>query len=127
MQGQSSSDTENSPYTEMFGFLPDTSIKTHFLIWNCHAHMSRIVEKRPEVLGIGLDERSAIVVHGDEFEVIGSSYTVIYDYNKVLLPDCKFYMLAPGDRYSLRERRAVGKTKLYLKQLADKKWSEIGK
>ncbi len=48
-------------------------------------------------MGTGLDERSALVVHGNEFEVIGSSYVAIYDYNKVLLLDGKFYQIAPGD------------------------------
>lgn len=125
IQGMWSSDTEDSPYKEMFGFLPDTSIKTHFLKWNCHSYMSRIVEKKPEVLGLGIDEGAAIDVRGDEFEVIGTSYVAIYDYNKVLLPDCKYYLIGPGDRFSLTKREVVGKTKTYLKQVVDKTWAEI--
>ena len=70
---------------------------THFLKWNTQFAMARVVEEHPHVMGTGLDERSALVVHGNEFEVIGSSYVAIYDYNKVLLLDGKFYQIAPGD------------------------------
>ena len=125
IQGQWSSDKEDSPYSEMFGFLPDTSIKTHFLKWNCHSYMSRIVEKKREVLGLGLDERAAIVVKGDEFEVIGTSYVAVYDYHKVLLPDCKYYLIGPGDRFSLSERRVIGEPNTYIKNVVDRDWSTL--
>ena len=32
-----------------------------------------VINERPKLLGIGLDELTAIVVHGDEFEVVGPS------------------------------------------------------
>lgn len=126
IQGALAADTEVDPFLPMFGFLPNTAIQTHFLVWNHQFRMPAVIEENPEVLGIGLDERSAIVVHGDEFEVIGTSYVAIYDYNKVLLPDGKFYLIAPGDRFSLSERRVVGESKTYLKQLVEMKWSELG-
>jgi cyanophycinase len=125
IQGDWSSDTEEKPFTEMFGFLPDVCIKTHFLKWNCQSDMARIVEKRHEVLGLGLDERAAIAVSGDEFEVFGTSYVAVYDYNKVLLPDGKYYLIGPGDRYSLTERKVVGEPKTYIKKVVERKWSEI--
>ena len=31
------------------------------------------------MLGIAIDENTAIVVEGDEFEVIGTSYVIIHD------------------------------------------------
>lgn len=125
IQGSWSADTETNPFIETMGFLPDTAIMTHFLVWNTQFYMPKVVEKHPECLGVGLDERAAIVVHGDEFEVIGSSYVAIYDYNKVLLPDGKFYLIAPGDRFDLSTREVIGEPKTYLKQLVNRKWSEI--
>ena len=69
--------------------------------------MIQLHESKPELLGIGLDEIPAIVVQGDGFEVIGASYVVIYDHQKMIGEAGKFYFLAPGDRYDLAKREAV--------------------
>ncbi|UCC40782.1 MAG: hypothetical protein JSV96_04880 [Candidatus Aminicenantes bacterium] len=71
------------------------------------AHLIEIIEKYPELLGIGLNENTAIVVHGDQFEVIGQSYVAIYDNSRQIPPEGKFYFLAPGDRYNLKTRQAT--------------------
>ena len=34
--------------------------------------MLSVVEKHPELLGLGIDEQTAIVVHGDRLKVIGN-------------------------------------------------------
>lgn len=68
--------------------------------------MIEVIEKYPELLGIGIDEDTAIVVRGDEFEVIGQSYVVIYDNKRIIPPSGKFYFLAPGDRYNMKTREA---------------------
>ncbi|MBT7332684.1 type 1 glutamine amidotransferase-like domain-containing protein [Candidatus Woesearchaeota archaeon] len=125
IQGAWSADSEVASFIETMGFLPNTAIMTHFLVWNTQFFMPKIIEEHPECLGIGLDEKAAIVVQGDEFEVIGSSYVAIYDYNKVLLPDGKFYLLASGDRFNLSTREVIGEPKTYLKQLVNRKCSEI--
>ena len=65
-----------------------------------------MIEARPELLGIGLDEDTAIVVQGDRFEVLGQSYAVIYDNQRQIPPNGKFYFLAPGDRYDMASRKA---------------------
>ncbi len=45
-------------------------------------------------------------MRGDQFDVIGRSYVVIYD-NKALVPPAgRFYFLAPGDRFDLAKRVA---------------------
>jgi cyanophycinase len=59
------------------------------------------VAAHPELLGIGLDEGTAIVVQGDRAEVIGRSAVAIYD------PEDQtslFYWLAPGDVFDLGTR-----------------------
>ena len=58
-------------------------------------------------LGIGLDENTAIVVRGDNFQVIGESYAIIYDARTTTGADGKFYFLAPGDRFNLVTREAT--------------------
>ncbi len=89
-----------------FGFLKNVGIDQHLLKRNRHFDMIEVIEKHPELLGIGIDEDTAIVVRGDRFEVIGQGYVAIYDAHKLIPPDGKFYFLAPGDRFDLEKREA---------------------
>ncbi len=93
-------------HEEGFGFLRNTAVDQHLLYRNRHFDLLEIIEARPELLGIGIDENTAIVVQGDRFEVIGESYVVIYDNQSTLDSGGLFYFLAPGDQYDLAERQA---------------------
>lgn len=93
------------------GFLKDVAIDQHLLRRNRHFDMMEIIEARPELLGIGLDENTAIVVRGDSFEVVGQSYAVIFDNKATLDGGGEFYFLAPGDRYDMATRRATRPTR----------------
>ncbi len=86
------------------GFLQGVAIDQHLLARNRHFDMLEIIEAHPELLGIGLDEDTAIVVRGDSFEVIGRSYVAIYDAQRPLDNGGSFYFLSPGDRYDLANR-----------------------
>jgi cyanophycinase len=92
-------------HTEGFGFLSDVAIDQHLLRRNRQFDLIEVIEARPELLGIGLDEDTAIVVRGDDFEVIGNGYVAIYDSTKMVGEDGKFYFLAPGDRFDLSTRQ----------------------
>ncbi len=89
-----------------FGFLKNVGIDQHLLKRNRQFDMIEVIEKYSELLGIGIDEDTAIVVQGDRFEVIGQGYVAIYDSHKLIPPDGKFYFLAPGDRFDLEKREA---------------------
>lgn len=88
-----------------FGFLRDTAIDQHLLRRNRQFDLIEVIETHPELLGIGLDEDTAIVVQGDAFEVIGRSYVVIYDHDRMVDSGGRFYFLGTGDRYDLKTRR----------------------
>jgi len=90
-----------------FGYLRDVGIDQHVLQRNRQFDMIEVIEAHPELLGIGLDEDTAIVVQGDRFEVIGRSYALIYDNQTTTGPNGKFYFLAPGDRFNLATREAT--------------------
>lgn len=104
-------------HEEGFGFLKNTAIDQHVLARNRQFDLLEILNKRPELLGIGLDENTAIVVQGDVFEVIGASYVLMYDTNfwsvegfasKKLPPkESLFYFLKSGDRYDLNARKVL--------------------
>jgi len=101
------------------GFIKNVAIDQHVLARNRQFDMFDISNNRPELLGIGIDENTAIIVKGDVFEVIGDSYVIIYDKsfwsregsNLKNLPNENniFYFLRSGDKYNLRDRKIITK------------------
>jgi cyanophycinase len=87
-----------------FGLLRDVAIDQHVLRRNRHFDLIELIEARPELLGIGLDEDAAIVVQGNRAEVVGSSYALVFDNRTTTGRDGRFYFLAPGDRLDLWSR-----------------------
>ncbi|KAG8161984.1 hypothetical protein KVR01_007749 [Diaporthe batatas] len=100
-----------------FGYLRDTAVDQHVLVRNRVFDMFDILRARPELLGFGIDENTALVVSGDDAEVIGASYVAVYDggfwsregSDLKNLPDSSsiFYYLRNGDRYDLGARKVV--------------------
>lgn len=92
-------------HEEGMAFLKGVAIDQHLLRRNRHFDLIEVIRARPDLLGIGLDENTAIIVEGDSFEVIGQSYAVIYDHQRMLDSGGLFYFLAPGDTYDLATRQ----------------------
>jgi cyanophycinase len=57
----------------------DVIVDQHFLIRNRSARLQEAVLRHPDKPGIGIDERTAVVVRGHFFEVIGVSKVVVMD------------------------------------------------
>ncbi|HSF18421.1 MAG TPA: cyanophycinase [Vicinamibacteria bacterium] len=93
-------------HVEGFAFLKNVAIDQHLLVRNRHFDLIPVIEKFPELLGIGIDEDTAIVVEGDSFEVIGQSLVAIYDSRRTLSDGGRFYFLRNGDTYDLKQRQA---------------------
>ena len=91
-------------HEEGFGFLKGVAIDQHVLKRNRQFDLLEIIAARPDLLGIGIDENTAIVVRGNRFEVIGQSYVVIHDAQRQIDSGGSFYFLAAGDRYDLSTR-----------------------
>jgi cyanophycinase len=115
-------DTKNNQvmmgdHQEGFGFLSNVAIDQHVLARNRQFDMFEILRAHPELLGIGIDEGTAIIVKGDIFEVAGKSYVIVYDgkfwsregMELKSLPGKEhiFYFLREGDRYDLRKREVI--------------------
>ena len=100
-----------------FGFLRNVTVDQHTLARNRHYDMFQILQERPELLGLSIDEMTGIVVAGDQFEVIGESYVLVYDggfwsregWSMKKLPPSNslFYFLKAGDRYDMAKRIVV--------------------
>jgi cyanophycinase len=103
-------------HVEGLGFLKNTAIDQHLLRRNRQFDLLLIIEAHPELLGIGIDENTAIVVRGDNFEVIGQGYVAIYDAGSHLedQPGGRggpFYFLSPGDSFNLKTREPFRPTR----------------
>jgi cyanophycinase len=104
-------------HEEGLGFITNVAIDQHLLARNRQFDMFEILDRHPELLGIGLDEDTGIVVEGDRFSVIGNSYVAIYDRTrwsaerdtiyKLPAGSREYYLLRPGQKYDLLHRRVI--------------------
>jgi cyanophycinase len=95
----------------------NVAIDQHVIARNRQFDMFDILKKKPGLLGLSIDENTAIVVKGSTFEVLGSSYVLVYDKTfwsregtklKTIPPtDMRFYFLRNGDKYDLAKRAVM--------------------
>lgn len=115
-------DTKNNQimmgdHQEGFGYIKNIAIDQHVLARNRQFDLFEILKVHPELLGLGIDENTAIIVKGNRFEVIGESYVLVYDgsfwsregFALKTLPSKErmFYMLGKGDKYDLAKRKVI--------------------
>ncbi|NRB48931.1 MAG: cyanophycinase [Saprospiraceae bacterium] len=91
-------------HEEGFSYITNVAIDQHLLARNRQFDLFEVLEKYPHLLGIGLDEGTAIVVEKDMAQVIGRSYVVFYDPS---IGEQSFLMLKKGQKYDLRTRQKV--------------------
>ena len=58
---------------EGFGLLPDVVIDQHFQNRKRQKRLLGVLENHPRCLGLGIDEQTAVVVHGHSFTVLGKA------------------------------------------------------
>ncbi len=100
-----------------FGFIKNIAIDQHVIARNRHFDMFDIIKNKPELLGVSIDEGTAMVVQGSTFEVIGSSYVIMFDgtfwsregsqLKNLPSKDNLFYFLRSGDRYDMKNRKVI--------------------
>lgn len=111
---------DNIVFTPGFGFINTAIIDQHFVARKRHNRLISLVAEYPELLGIGIDEATAIIVKPDEtFEVIGSQNVIVYDVTKAkinILPsqtisgfNIIMHILKPGDNFNLKKKKPAGR------------------
>ena len=120
-------DSETNPRVDVvamgpgMGFLPDVVIDQHFAQRGRLGRLVTALLLQPAVLGFGIDENTAILVSGDELEVIGESAVTVIDESEKLhdnidgrlkdegLAICgaKLHILPHGYRFNLKTRQPV--------------------
>jgi cyanophycinase len=101
-------------YEEGFGLIKGVAIDQHMLTRNRQDDLEDVVAKHPDVLGIGIDESTAIIVRGQQFEIAGASKVAIHDGRTVAgerqqRNGKKYYFMAPGERYDLTKLQRIGR------------------
>jgi len=88
-----------------FGFLRNVALDQHLLERGRENEMFEVLRREPHLLGIGLNEGSALVIAGDIARVLGGR-VAIYDITDplTLIP---LSWLNPGDAYDLGARRII--------------------
>lgn len=89
-------------YERGFAFLPGVAIDQHFTQRDRLADLQGVKARFDQILCIGIDEATAIVVEGSTMEVIGKYGVSVYDRAlEVNDGDAEFTLLRVGDRYDL--------------------------
>jgi cyanophycinase len=89
-----------------FKFLRKVAIDQHINTRNRWDDLDQVIAKHPDLLGVGLSEATAIIVHGDRFEVMGAWKVAIHDDTRLYQPwEKPFYVLSAGDVYNMKTRK----------------------
>ncbi len=59
-------------------FIPGVIIDQHFLAKNRLPRLKRAIDSHPDHVGMGIDERTALIVQGRRLKVIGESSVTIF-------------------------------------------------
>ncbi|MBU8892860.1 MAG: cyanophycinase [Bacteroidales bacterium] len=104
-------------HEEGLALIKNIAIDQHLLARNRQFDMFEITNKYPELLGIGLDENTGIIVKGNIFEVVGDHYVAVYDKTRwsaerdtiISLPNNskEFYFLKTGEKYDMLNRKVI--------------------
>jgi cyanophycinase len=94
-----------------FGLLPNSAIDQHIDARERENDLHSVILRHPELLGIGIDQGAAIVVHDDSFFVV-SGRVAITDGKKH--DGANYYFLSPGQAFNLRTRSVEAQEELPL-------------
>ncbi|WP_108805589.1 cyanophycinase [Aquimarina sp. Aq107] len=106
-------------YQNGFEFISNCAIDQHHIARNRQFDMFELKNEKPDVLGIGIDENTGIIVSEDKLRVIGKSYVTIYDNTRwseerdtiyqLKKNDKQFYTLSNGYEYDIIKRKVIQK------------------
>lgn len=123
-------DSETSPRSDAvtlgtgMGFVSGIVVDQHFAQRGRLGRLLTALVLKPSIIGVGVDENTAVIVSGDEFEVLGEGAVTIVDeseitYNRqestwqsqsLSVFGVKLHILAEGCRFNLRTRQPIAQT-----------------
>ena len=107
---------DNILHSEGFGFVRNAVIDQHFVTRRRHNRLISVVLENPALVGVGIEESTAVLVRPDgKYEVLGEGQVIIYDARGAKTaksPDghlgghgLTMHVLLPGDVYDLASGR----------------------
>ncbi|HEY2158076.1 MAG TPA: cyanophycinase [Isosphaeraceae bacterium] len=84
-----------------FGFVTNAVVDQHFLRRSRVNRLLGVLAERPNLIGLGIDEGTALVVEGDRWSVLGRSYVLACEVGPDGKP-ARFESFGDGDRGTFR-------------------------
>jgi cyanophycinase len=84
-----------------FGLLENSAIDQHVNVRGRERDLDPVIAAHPELLGIGLDQDAAIIVHGDSFFAVGGQVAIHDGRSHDGEP---YFFLSSGQSYNLKAR-----------------------
>lgn len=98
-------------YERGFGFLPGVAIDQHFTQRDRRDDMVQLKHSYPDLIGLGVDESTALIVRGSTMQVVGQHTVTVFDRDtKPVTETSDISVLRSGDRYDFRKRRRMDAT-----------------
>lgn len=110
--------------TRGFGFLTNAVVDQHFIARKRANRLFSVVLEEPGLLGLGIDEATAVVVGPDQsFEVLGDRSVMVIDGRhtgpirtssdrRLAATDLRVHILVAGDRFDLKRGRPLPRARL---------------
>ncbi|HAR36280.1 MAG TPA: cyanophycinase [Acidobacteria bacterium] len=100
------------------GLIKSAIIDQHFATRKRHNRLISLIAGHPELVGVGIDEATAIIVNPDEtFEVVGYRNVIVYDSGRaqvevrgdkaLSIRGMLMHVLLEGERFDLKKRRPL--------------------
>ena len=105
-----------------FGFIKDAVIDQHFVTRRRHNRLIAVVLQYPSLVGVGIEESTAVLVRPDgRYEVLGEGQVIVYDARRAITAqsadghlggrDLRMHVLLAGDVYDPATGRVEGPSK----------------
>jgi cyanophycinase len=116
---------ENVELWDGLGLFEGVIVDQHFVARSRHNRLISAVLEHPELLGVGVDEATAVWVKPNgTFEVLGDGWVIVYDASQASITRAKMnrlakplgghglvtHVLLPGDIFDVNERAVMKKT-----------------
>lgn len=114
---------DNVELWEGLGLFAGVIVDQHFVARQRHNRLISVVLEHPELLGVGVDEGTAVWVRPDgTFEVLGEGWVVVYDASRAEISRIEraggstqlgvrgmvTHVLVPGDQFDVSRREVIG-------------------
>lgn len=92
-------------YERGFGLIRNVAVDQHVSARNRQLDLQQVVRRYPRLLGLGLDEGTAIVVRGTRAEVVGRGLLFVHNGADPPVPGAPYATLRAGEVLDLSARR----------------------